>query len=233
MAQLEVLISGGFQGPYSQMLPSFEKMTGITVITKSGASQGSGPKTIKAQLATGVTADVVILSREGLAELIAENKIVPNSDVDLAQAPLGLAVPTGNAKPDISSTKAFADTLVKAKKIVVPGSTSGIYLSKELFPRLGISEQISVQITERGSQATAALAAREANIAVQPSSELVNISGIDYVGPLPNSIQLIQTFAAARVMNSSNSEAAKKLIEYLSSPNAAEPIKNGGMNLVR
>ena len=233
MAQLEVLISGGFQGPYSQMLPSFEKMTGITVITKSGASQGSGPKTIKAQLATGVTADVVILSREGLAELITENKIVPNSDVDLAQAPLGLAVPTGNAKPDISSTKAFADALVKAKKIVVPGSTSGIYLSKELFPRLGISEQISVQITERGSQATAALAAREANIAVQPSSELVNISGIDYVGPLPNSIQLIQTFAAARVMNSSNSEAAKKLIEYLSSPNAAEPIKNGGMNLVR
>ena len=176
---------------------------------------------------------MVILSREGLAELIAENKIVPNSDVDLAQAPLGLAVPTGNAKPDISSTKAFADTLVKAKKIVVPGSTSGIYLSKELFPKLGISEQISVQITERGSQATAALAAREANIAVQPSSELVNISGIDYVGPLPNSIQLIQTFAAARVMNSSNSEAAKKLIEYLSSPNAAEPIKNGGMNLVR
>ena len=233
MAQLEVLISGGFQGPYSQMLPFFEKMTGITVITKSGASQGSGPKTIKAQLATGVTADVVILSREGLAELIAENKIVPNSDVDLAQAPLGLAVPTGNAKPDISSTKAFADALVKAKKIVVPGSTSGIYLSKELFPKLGISEQISVQITERGSQATAALAAREANIAVQPSSELVNISGIDYVGPLPNSIQLIQTFAAARVMNSSNSEAAKKLIEYLSSPNAAEPIKNGGMNLVR
>ena len=233
MAQLEVLISGGFQGPYSQMLPSFEKMTGITVITKSGASQGSGPKTIKAQLATGVTADVVILSREGLAELITENKIVPNSDVDLAQAPLGLAVPTGNAKPDISSTKAFADALVKAKIIVVPGSTSGIYLSKELFPKLGISEQISVQITERGSQATAALAAREANIAVQPSSELVNISGIDYVGPLPNSIQLIQTFAAARVMNSSNSEAAKKLIEYLSSPNAAEPIKNGGMNLVR
>ena len=233
MAQLEVLISGGFQGPYSQMLPSFEKMTGITVITKSGASQGSGPKTIKAQLATGVTADVAILSREGLAELIAENKIVPNSDVDLAQAPLGLAVPTGNAKPDISSTKAFADALVKAKKIVVPGSTSGIYLSKELFPKLGISEQISVQITERGSQATAALAAREANIAVQPSSELVNISGIDYVGTLPNSIQLIQTFAAARVMNSSNSEAAKKLIEYLSSPNAAEPIKNGGMNLVR
>jgi len=232
MAQLEVMISGGFSGPYKQLLPSFEKMTGITVTTKSGASQGSGPKTIKAQLASGVTADVVILSREGLAELIAQNNIIQGSDVDLAQAPLGLAVPAGNTKPDISTTKAFADAIVKAKKIVVPGSTSGIYLVQELFPKLGISKQISVQITERGAQATAILAERGANIAVQPSSELVNISGIDYVGALPDSIQLIQTFAAAIIIHSPNQEAAKKLIEYLSSPTAAGAIKSGGMTII-
>ena len=233
MAQLEVIISGGFSGPYNQMLPGFEQKTGIKVVTKSGASQGSGPKTIKAQLNAGVTADVVILSREGLAELMAQNKIAPNSDVDLAQAPLGLAVPTGNPKPDISTTKAFADALVKAKKIVVPGSTSGIYLKTELFPRLGISNQIEVQVTERGSESTAILAAHKANIAVQPSSELVNIPGIDYVGALPSDVQLIQTFSAAIIQNSSNQQAAKKLIEYLSSPSAAVPIKNSGMNLVR
>ncbi len=232
MAQLEVLISGGFQGPYSQMLPAFEKMTGIKVTTKSGASQGSGPKTIKAQLAAGATADVVILSREGLTELIAQNRILPNSDVDLAQAPLGLAVPNGNPKPDISTTQAFASALINAKKIVVPGSTSGIYLTDELFPRLGISKHISVQVTERGAQATALLAAREANVAIQPSSELVNVPGIDYVGPSPSDIQLIQTFAAAIVLHSANPESAKRLIEYLSSPNSAVPIKNSGMNIV-
>jgi molybdate transport system substrate-binding protein len=233
MAQLEVMISGGFSGPYKQMIPAFEKQTGIQVITKSGASQGAGPKTIKAQLAAGASADVVILSREGLAELIEQNKILPNSDVDLAQAPLGLAVPAGSPKPDISTAKAFSDTLVKAKKIVVPGSTSGIYLTEELFPKLGISKQISVQVTERGAQSAAILAAREANIAIQPSSELVNESGIDYVGAIPSSIQLIQTFAAAITIHSANPEAAKKLIEYLSSPSAASPIKNSGMNLVR
>jgi molybdate transport system substrate-binding protein len=233
MAQLEVIISGGFQGPYNQMLPGFEKQTGIKVITKSGASQGSGPKTIKAQLAAGVTADVVILSREGLAELIEQNRITPNSDVDLAEAPLGLAVPSGTAKPNISTVKNFTDALIKAKKIVVPGSTSGIYLVKDLFPRLGVSNDISVQVTERGSQATAILAAKEANMAIQPSSELVNIAGIDYVGPIPQELQLIQTFSAAIVSGSPNTEAAKKLIDYLSSKNAAEPIKNGGMNLVR
>jgi len=231
MAQLEVMISGGFSGPYNQMLPAFEKATGIKVVTKSGASQGSGPKTIKAQLAAGTTADVVILSREGLAELMEQNKILQGSDVDLAQAPLGLAIPAGNPKPDISTVSAFANALVKAKKIVVPGSTSGIYLTQELFPKLGVSNQISVQVTERGAQSAAILAAREVNIAVQPSSELVNIPGIDYVGPIPNSVQLVQTFAAAIVLNSPNQESAKKLIQFLSSPNAVGPIKNSGMNV--
>ena len=231
MAQLEVMISGGFSGPYNQMLPAFEKATGIKVVTKSGASQGSGPKTIKAQLGAGTTADVVILSREGLAELMEQNKILQGSDVDLAQAPLGLAIPAGNPKPDISTVSAFANALIKAKKIVVPGSTSGIYLTQELFPKLGVSNQISVQVTERGAQSAAILAAREVNIAVQPSSELVNIPGIDYVGPIPNSVQLVQTFAAAIVLNSPNQESAKKLIQFLSSPNAVGPIKNSGMNV--
>jgi len=233
MAQLEVMISGGFQGPYNQMLPSFEKMSGIKVVTKSGASQGSGPKTIKAQLLAGTAVDVVILSREGLSELIAMNKILPNSDVDLAQVSIGLAVPTGNAKPDILTTKTFSNALVNAKKIVVPGSTSGIYLTQKVFPKLGINDQISVQITERGAQATTLLANHEANIAIQPSSELINVAGIDYVGPIPDSLQLIQTFAAAITTNTSNLEAAKKLIEYLSSPIVVGPIKNSGMNIVR
>ncbi len=233
MAQLEVMISGGFQGPYNQMLPEFEKMTGIKVTTKSGASQGSGPRTIKAQLAAGTTADVVILSREGLTELMSMGKILSKSDVDLAQAPLGLAVPAGNLKPNIATVESFKSALIQAKKIVVPGSTSGIYLTAELFPRLGISNQISVQVTERGSQATGALAAKEANIAIQPSSELVNIAGIDYVGALPEQIQLIQTFAAAIVINSPHQEAANKLIEFLSSPNAKGAIQNSGMNPVR
>ena len=63
-AQLNVLISGGFSGAYEQLLPEFERTSGIKVTTGSGASQGTGPQTIAAQLARGVPADVVILSRE-------------------------------------------------------------------------------------------------------------------------------------------------------------------------
>ena len=93
-AQLNVLISGGFSGAYEQLLPEFERTSGIKVTTGSGASQGTGPQTIAAQLARGVPANVVILSREGLSELIAAKRIVAGTDVGLARTPLGVAVRT-------------------------------------------------------------------------------------------------------------------------------------------
>src|SRR3954471_20318393 len=86
-AQVKVLISGGFSGPYEKLLPEFERTTGMKVATGSGSSQGTGPQTIAAQLARGVPADVVILSREGLTELIGAKRIAAGTDVDLAQTP--------------------------------------------------------------------------------------------------------------------------------------------------
>src|SRR5215831_16211096 len=135
---LHVLISGGFSFAYEQMLPEFKRSSGIDVTTGSGASQGSGPQTIAAQLARGVTADVVILSREGLTELIAAQRIVLGTDVDLAQVPLGVAVRAGAPKLDVSTVAAFKHVVLNAKIIAMPGSTSGIWLKTELLPRLGI-----------------------------------------------------------------------------------------------
>src|SRR6201987_2830209 len=109
-AQLNVLISGGFSGAYERLLPEFKRTSGIAVTTGSGASQGSGPQTIAAQLAKGVPADVVILSREGLNELIAAKRIAAGTDVDLASAALGIAVRAGAPKPDVSTVEAFKQT---------------------------------------------------------------------------------------------------------------------------
>ena len=63
---VNVLISGGFTGAYEQLLPEFERTSGVKVTTRSGASQGAGPQTIAAQLARGVSADVVILPGKAL-----------------------------------------------------------------------------------------------------------------------------------------------------------------------
>jgi molybdate transport system substrate-binding protein len=232
LAQLNVLISGGFSGAYEQLLPEFERTGGIKVTTGSGASQGTGPQTISAQLARGVPANVVILSREGLSELIAAKRIAPGTDVDLARVPLGVAVRTGTQKPDVSTVEAFKQVLLKAKSVAVPGSTSGIWLTNDLFPRLGIAEKVSVKLTPRGTDATALVAAGTADLAVMPVSEIVHAAGVDFAGSLAPEIQFVQTFSAAVVAGSGDIEGSKRLIEFLGSARASEAIRKSGMEPV-
>ncbi|HEX7203674.1 MAG TPA: substrate-binding domain-containing protein [Xanthobacteraceae bacterium] len=228
-AELNVLMSGGFGGAYEKLLPEFERTSGVKVTTRSGASQGSGPQTIAAQLARGVPADVVILSREGLTELIAANKITGGTDVNLAQVPLGIAVRAKAPKPDVSTVAAFKQTMTKAKKIALPGSTSGIWLKNDLFPRLGIADKISIEMKPRGTDVTNMVATGDADIGVLPVSEILVAAGVDYGGTLPSEIQLVQVFAAAVVADSKESAASKRLIEFLASPRATEAIKSSGM----
>jgi molybdate transport system substrate-binding protein len=231
-AQLRVIISGGFSTAYRQVLPDFERATGITVTTLSGASQGTGSETIAAQLVRGVPVDVAILSREGLAELIAAGRILAGSDADLARAALGVSVQSGTRRPDISTVEAFKEALVSARVAAVPASTSGIYLTSELFPRLGLADKLDTKIMPRGSQSAALVASGGASIVVQPISELVHVPGLDFVGPIPAELQLIQTFAAAIVAGSTQVEAARKLIAFLASDRAAAAIKDNGMEPV-
>ena len=226
---VNVLISGGFSSAYEQLLPEFERTSGIKVITGSGASQGTGPQTIAAQLARGVSADVVILSREGLGELIAANRIIAGTDVDLARVPLGVAVRAGTPKPDVSTVEAIKQILLRAKTVAVPGSTSGIWLRTDLFPRLGIVEKINVKAAPRGARATEMVAEGGADLAVMPVSEILHAAGVDFAGGLPPEIQFIQMFSAAVVAGSREIDGAKRLIEFLASARASEAIRKSGM----
>ena len=228
-AQLEVLISGGFSGPYEQLLPSFERATGIKVTTRSGSSQGTGPQTIGAQLSRGVAADVVILSREGIAELVAAGKIAAGAAVDLAQTPLGVAVRAGTTKPDVSTVEAFKRVLTQARVVAVPSSTSGIFLRNEILPRLGIADKVNVKASPRGAGAAALVAAGDADIAVMPVSEIVHAPGVELAGVIAEEIQLNQVFAAALVVGAKEVDAARRLIAFLSSEAASAAIRGGGM----
>lgn len=229
MTELKVIISGGFSGPYEQLVPQFERTTGIKVATGSGSSQGTGPQTIAAQLARGEPADVVILSREGLTELIAARWIAAGTDVDLARTPIGVAVRAGAPKPDLRSVEDFKQVVLKARTVAVPSSTSGIFLIEEIFPRLDIAGRVNVKATPRGSGAAAMVAAGQADIGLLPVSEIVHATGVELAGVIAEEIQLNQIFAAAIVATSKQTAAAKRLIAFLSSQAAAQTIRRGGM----
>jgi molybdate transport system substrate-binding protein len=229
MEKLTVMISGGFSLAYRQVLPEFERNTGVSVTTLSGASQGTGPKTIKSQLEQGTEVDVVILSKEGLDELMAAGRIAEGSTTELASVPLGAAVRQGAPRPDIDSVDTFKQALLHAKLVALPGSTSGIFLKNDVFPRLGIADKVPSKVFARGTESTGALAAGEVDLAIGPVSELVNQPGIEVVGSLPKEVQLVQTFTAAMVETARNPEQAKKLIAFLASDRTTTAIKNSGM----
>lgn len=228
-AQVKVIISGGFTAAYRELLPAFEKQSGVTVTTSSGGSVGNGPNTIGGQIRRGVPADVIILAREGLRDLMAEQRTVPDSDVDLARSIIGMVVRAGSPKPDISTVDRLRQVLLSAKSVAMSSSTSGVYLTTTLFPRLGIAEQMAPKTTMRG----AALVGRgEAEVGLQQVSELLPIEGTTFVGPIPSEVQYVTTYAAAIVATSTQMEASQRLIAFLSTEAASAAIRRSGMEPV-
>lgn len=225
-AQLQVITSGGFAIPLQQIVPEFEKDSGIAVAVTRGQSQGGGPNAISAQLRRGVPADVVIMSREGLDDLIAEHKIVPGSDVNLAQTPLGVAVRAGTPKPDFRTVEAFKQMLLNAKSVTFPSSTTGIYMMNKLFPQLGIADQVAGKITHAG---VADVAKGNAELAIQPVSELLHVPGVEFAGTIPRQIQYVSVFGCAVVAGGKQLQASKRLIAFLQSEKAKKAIAASGM----
>ena len=225
-AQVKVLMSGGFAAAYQEVLPEFERTTGITVATTRGQSQGDVPTAIGPQLRRGVPADVVILSREGLDDLIKEGRITAGTDVDLAHTPLGVAVRAGAPKPDISTVEAFTATLRRAASVTFPSSTTGIWMVTTLFPKLGIADDMARKSTSAG---LSAMAEGKVDLAIQPVSELLHVPGVDFAGALPAEIQYISVFSAALVAGSNEPGAARRLIAFLASDSVRSAIAASGM----
>jgi molybdate transport system substrate-binding protein len=229
-AQVKVIISGGFTAAFRELLPEFERTQGVTVTTTSGGSVGTGPNTVAGQLRRGVAADVVILAREGLKDLIAENRIAAGTDIDLARSVIGMIVRAGAPKPDISTVDAFKQTLLRAKSVAMSSSTSGVYLTTVLFPRLGIADQMAGKVTMSGA---AVVGRGEAEIGLQQVSEVLAVPGVDFVGAIPAEIQYVTIYAAAVVAGTQQADASRKLIAFLASEGAMAAIKKSGMDPAR
>jgi molybdate transport system substrate-binding protein len=226
-ADIKVVTSGAFTAPYLELAPAWEGASHNKLITEFGASIGSTPDTIPNRLARGESIDVVIMAAPALDQLIRQGKVRAGSRVDLVQSGIGMAVKAGSAKLDISTLDALKKALVGAHSIAYSGSASGVYLSTELFPKLGIDLAKCRKI--EGEPVGAVVARGEVEIGFQQISELRPVKGIDIVGPLPPGAQRITVFAAGIPKTSKQPVAAKELIEWLASPAADSAILKSGL----
>jgi molybdate transport system substrate-binding protein len=227
---LRIVTSGGFATAYERLTPLFEERTGIKLVTAYGSSSGGALDSIPVRLERGEQFDLVILSQSSLNRLAELGEVRPDSRKDLAHSLIGMAVSEGAAVPDISTPDLFIEALVDAKSIGYSASASGTYLSTDLFPRLGLWEQLQAKSKRIQSERVATVVARgDVQIGFQQISEILPIEGAHYVGPIPSEYQKVTTFSTGITTRAKNIANARLLIDYLSSTEVADVITETGL----
>src|ERR1700761_1602025 len=233
-ADVRVMISSGFYGVYSALGPAFERASGHHLVTTRGPSMGDSPEAIPARLARGESADVVILDGGAADELGKRGLVRADSKVELARSLIGMVVREGAEKPDISNVAALRNTLLAAKSIAYSDSGSGTYLSTTLFQKLGVADQIAAKSRKvrgppSGEPVAAVVARGEAEIGFQQMAELIHVPGIALVGALPNEVQPMFSFAGVLTKTTHEADAARALLRFLSSAEAAPVVTKAGL----
>ena len=228
--EVRVVTSGGLAAAYDVLAPRFEALTGITLVTAYGASGGGASDSIPVRLERGERFDALVMSQAGLLALIDRGVIRADTQVDVATSSIGMAVREGAPLPDISTPEAFVQALLDAESIGYSASVSGTYISTELFPRLGLDEQLAPKSRRILSERVAAVVARgEVEIGFQQVSEILSIDGAAYAGPIPDEYQLVTTFSAGITSEARNPAGAQHLIEFLASAEAAPTLAASGL----
>jgi molybdate transport system substrate-binding protein len=228
--QIRVMISGGFSEPYKALVPDYEKQTGDEVVSARGPSMGETPQAIPNRLMRGEPADLVIMARSALDGLVKQGKVAPGSEVDLVRSQIGMAVKAGARVPDISSVESFKRALLEARSIAYSDSASGVYISKEMFQRLGIAAEVAAKSKMIPATPVGMIVAGgEAEIGFQQLSELLPVAGIHVIGPIPEGVQQITIFSAGITTTAKAPTAARRLVDYLVSEKSWPAIRRAGL----
>jgi len=229
-AEVRVVSSGGLAAAFRELAPQFERATGNKRVIGWGPSMGTTENAIPVRFQRGESMDVLIMVGSALGDLVKQGKVMADTRVDLARSAIGMVVRKGAPRPDISSADAVRRTLLAAKSIAYSDSASGVYISGEMFQRLGIANEVKGKSRMIPAEPVARVVARgEAEIGFQQLSELLPVPGVDLVGPLPPELQKITVFSAGVVAGSKVPQEARALIEFLASPDAAPAIAKSGL----
>jgi molybdate transport system substrate-binding protein len=182
------------------------------------------------RLRAGESADVVILTREGLDGLAGSGAVVAESCVDLARSFVGIAVKAGAAHPDIATESALRVALLGARAVAYSRiGASGIFFA-QLVERMGIAAEINARARIIPSGFTAErLVSGEADLAVQQISELKQVAGVEIVGPIPRELQIPAVFSAGRLVAWKRAAQSDALLKYLASPEVAPVLRQSGL----
>ena len=200
-ADVQVMISAGFYGVYSELGPAFERASGHRLITTRGPSMGDSPEAIPTRLARGEAADVVILDGGAADELGRRGLVRADSKVELARSQVGMVVRAGaqaryrqrRGVPQ-HAARGEIDRVLGQRQRYLPVDHA---VSEAGCRRPGPGKSRKVRGPPSGEPVAAVVARGEAEIGFQQVSELIHVPGVTFVGTLPAELQPGFSFAGA------------------------------------
>jgi molybdate transport system substrate-binding protein len=225
--EITLIAPGGIRAAIEQLIPGFEKKTGYKVKATFGSGLGT-----KAQVTKGEPFDVPIV-QPPYPEVLASGNVVNDSAKPLATIALGVAVKQGAPKPDLSTADAVKKALLGAKSVSYPnpagGAAAGVTFDATI-KKLGIADQLEPKLkrAQGGARAMEMVAKGEAEIGLTFLSEM-ETPGIEPVGPLPKDIAPPTSLVGFISTHAKDPKAAKALLDYLSSPEAAAAYRTQHM----
>ena len=222
---LKLLSSMATRELLNDLVSKYERSSGEAV-----TSEAAGGVDIAKRVRAGEAVDVVVLSSTAIDSLIAAGSLLPDSRIDLVKSGVSIAVRTGAARPDVSSTEALRRAVLGARTLSYSTGPSGVYLEK-LFERWGVLEEIRSRIVvpPPGVPVGSLIANGTVELGFQQLSELMTLPGIDVLGPLPPDVQTITLFSGGISSGCSRPERARGLLSYLASPEATQTKRRYGM----
>ena len=222
---LKLLSTLAIQGALPALIADFEQGSGIKAEVHFAPTNA-----LLERISAGEAADIAFVTRSAADDLAAKGVVIADSISDIAVSHVGVAVKAGAAKPDISSVDALKSSLLAAKSIAYSRiGASGVFFAK-LIQRLGIADAVNAKAVITPGGFTGEVVARsEAELAVQQISELMQVSGLDIVGPLPPGAESITMFSAGVFSVSGQTDAAYRLIAALRSPETGKALMAAGL----
>ncbi len=225
-AEIKVLSGNGARAAVRELCTQFERATGNKISLHFEVNAD-----IQKKIEAGEAFDVAVLNPPVIEALSKEAKIVAGSRADIGRAGLGVAVRQGTPKPDISSVEAFRRTLLAARAIAYPGKgASGLYFVS-LLDRMGIGAEMQGKLKPMDAEDTVEVVARgDADLVVVVATRIVDVTGVDMVGPIPEELQTKIGFAAGLSASAKEPDAARALIRFLTAPSAAATLRAKGVD---
>lgn len=213
--EIRIYSGGAPRAALKPLAAEFERATGQRL-----AFTFDGVSAIRQRLASGETADVILLPTPMIDSM--GSAVLAGSRTLLARSAIGVVVRRGAPALDVSTADALRKSLLAAGSIAYSDpklAPSGIHLDKVLA-NLGIAEAVQPKTTLRTpfDGGVALVANGEVDLGIYLVSEIRMVEGVTLAGLLPSELQSYVVYAGAVAANSTSQDAALAFLRFLADP---------------